>query len=81
MMKTYVEELSKPTSERLALGSRWDWSESYRDGVERAMRENYAFMGGVQTVYLILGDQLKHFLSSLVKYHCLVQNPRISPAL
>ena len=58
MMKTIIQELSKPTSERLALGSRWDWADSYRDGVERAMRENYAFMGGVQTVYLILGDKL-----------------------
>ena len=60
LMKTIIQELSKPTSERLALGSRWDWAVSYRDGVERAITENYAFMGGVQTVYLILGDQLKH---------------------
>ena len=69
IVKTLIKELSKPTSERLALGARWDWSDSYKDGVERAMRENYAFMGGVQTVYLILGEKR---LSYLCWYHLLI---------
>ena len=50
------QELDKPVSERLALGERWDWTESYTDGVERAMTGQLAFMGGVQTVYMILGE-------------------------
>ena len=64
MCELFEQAVGKPSSERLAYGSRWTYESSTLSAIERMKREDYAFMQATTVMYLQLGRNIYDLFSN-----------------